>query len=637
MFVAQFVLLFLGLKGRLIYLFSALAILNGGLILYVYLRRLFREPLAGIVYLQLLLEGALQVWPLYGGHILHYPAIVGGALVIQGWQFLVFLAVQPLMHLRELISVNQESMVFLFTSMVVGPGVYLFVRGLRQKERHYRQAYQRLMDSAEAVSTSHGLDRDTLVKRYLSERETLKADLREMARTISFALLADRTTIFTFEGGRLTPVATDEDAPPEIKPSGILYEVVEQKRPRVLHLENSRLKPKAGFDALEGVMSILYCPIMDENVLVGVLVAESLRYRAFEERESKLAETLSVQVSQLIKKHRLLSIMSLEHELLQTLQRESERLIQKLGIEEVTEAIKEGAMAITAAEGVFVMLRDGRSYVLMGDETEKKRFTLKGTLVEDIAINKQPFYFRDTKHFRKEPLPFPSEDRPRCLAGFPLLSGKNITGMVVITSSEADAFTEKHLGIMQLYCNQASESISRALLHEDIKMKALTDGLTGLFNHRHFQERLEENIKRAERFREKLSLMLLDIDHFKRINDTYGHPVGDQVLKTLASVIDDTVREIDIPARYGGEEFAVLLIGADKKAAQQIAERLRQRVKKLRFPSQTGEFSITVSIGIATFPEDATTRETLIERADEALYQAKNSGRDRVVLRAAAS
>jgi diguanylate cyclase (GGDEF)-like protein len=265
------------------------------------------------------------------------------------------------------------------------------------------------------------------------------------------------------------------------------------------------------------------------------------------------------------------------------------------------------------------------------EDVKKRRFSLKGTLLEDIAINRQPFYFRDVKYFKKRPLPFDYHEI-RSLAGFPLLSGKDITGMVVLASPQPEALTERHLSIMHLYCNQASESVSRALLHEDIKMKALTDGLTGLYNHRHFQERLEENIKRAERLKENLSLMLLDIDHFKKINDTYGHPVGDQVLRTLASTIDETVREIDIPARYGGEEFGVLLLGAGKNEAQQVAERLRERVKNLRFNSSSGDFSITVSIGIATFPEDATTRETLIERADEALYRAKNSGRDRVVL-----
>ncbi len=563
---------------------------------------------------------------------MHYPLVIMGAFVFKGWLFWAFILFQPLLHLRDLVGWSFDGGLFVVTIFMLGPGVYFTVLKLRQSEQHYRQAYRRLLEEAEEAVGGEVLDREAIAKRYLSETESLKSELREVARTISQALLADRTSIFLFEGGRLVPAVSDEEPLPEMSPSGLLYEILEHRISKTVLLEDTKERFSAGFSVLEGSRSFIFCPVLDDRVILGGIAVESLRYMAFEERDERLLEALSLQVAQLMKKHRLLCIMGIEHELLQSLQRESENLLQSLELEEVTGVIKKGAMAISGAEYVFVMLKDGRSYVLMNDEdVQKRRFTLRGTLLEDIAANRQPFYFRDVRQFRKRALPFEYREI-RSLAGYPLLSGKALTGMVVLASSEPEAFTERHLSIMHLYCNQASESLSRALLHEDIKMKALTDGLTGLYNHRHFQERLEENLKRAERLGEKLSLLLLDIDHFKKINDTYGHPVGDQVLRTLAATIDDTVREIDIPARYGGEEFSVLLLGAAKKEAAQIAERLRQRVKELRFNTSSGEFSITVSIGIATFPEDATTREALIEEADQALYRAKNSGRDRVVL-----
>jgi diguanylate cyclase (GGDEF)-like protein len=161
---------------------------------------------------------------------------------------------------------------------------------------------------------------------------------------------------------------------------------------------------------------------------------------------------------------------------------------------------------------------------------------------------------------------------------------------------------------------------------------AATDGLTGLFNHRKFQEELADEFKRMKRFAEPISLVLADIDYFKKVNDTYGHPVGDLVLKGVASVIRETIRDIDIPARYGGEEFAVVLPGTSGEGAKNIAERLRRKVKENPFSANGRQIEVSVSIGIATSPSDAKSKEELIEKADQALYYAKHNGRDQSML-----
>ena len=161
---------------------------------------------------------------------------------------------------------------------------------------------------------------------------------------------------------------------------------------------------------------------------------------------------------------------------------------------------------------------------------------------------------------------------------------------------------------------------------------AVTDGLTGLFNHRYFMERLGQDIDSCQATEEALSLLMIDIDHFKIYNDINGHMAGDVALKEVASVIRSSAKREDFCARYGGEEFAVVAYRADKADAARMAERLREEVERLEFPNEEvlPGGNLTISCGVATFPSDAQDRSSLISYADRALYIAKNSGRNRV-------
>ena len=162
---------------------------------------------------------------------------------------------------------------------------------------------------------------------------------------------------------------------------------------------------------------------------------------------------------------------------------------------------------------------------------------------------------------------------------------------------------------------------------------AVTDGLTGLYNHRHFHERLTLEVERSQRSGLPLSLLMLDVDHFKQFNDTFGHPAGDEVLRQLARVLADTRRANDVVARYGGEEFAVILVDTPKFTAAKVAERVRERINTHDFSEAAPRAGkLSASIGVATFPDDGADAETLVRSADQALYAAKRAGRNRVVL-----
>jgi diguanylate cyclase (GGDEF)-like protein len=159
---------------------------------------------------------------------------------------------------------------------------------------------------------------------------------------------------------------------------------------------------------------------------------------------------------------------------------------------------------------------------------------------------------------------------------------------------------------------------------------ATIDGLTQIANHRKFQDIMTLELERSARYNSPLTLLLMDIDHFKKFNDTYGHPVGDLVLQMVAKALQGSIRNTDYCARYGGEEFVVVLIQADEAQSRILAERIRKAVESLQIQNEDKILRVTVSIGSATFPYDGATKQDLIDNADKAMYFSKQTGRNRV-------
>jgi len=186
------------------------------------------------------------------------------------------------------------------------------------------------------------------------------------------------------------------------------------------------------------------------------------------------------------------------------------------------------------------------------------------------------------------------------------------------------------LGELARAFNTMAETLEKD--QEELEQLAVNDGLTGLYNHREFQRRLQVEIERARRYKHNLSLLMIDIDHFKRFNDTYGHQAGDVVLRLLALQMRSGVRTVDSVARYGGEEFVIILPEMTASMALTVAERLRKNIAANAIAINKGhKVNVTVSIGVATFPEDADSKDELIAAADRALYAAKAAGRNKVI------
>ncbi len=215
---------------------------------------------------------------------------------------------------------------------------------------------------------------------------------------------------------------------------------------------------------------------------------------------------------------------------------------------------------------------------------------------------------------------------------FPVEEEHETLGALVLLHPRKGAFAGLPDDGVQTVLALATLALSNRRMFEKMERMATTDGLTGLTNHRTFQDRAAEALQRSIRYKKPLGLILTDIDHFKNVNDTYGHPVGDEVIRQVSAVLKQQARTTDVVARYGGEEFAVVMEETDAQGGLMVAERIRQAVQKIVVQTEMGPLKVTISLGVSSYPTHGHEKHILIERADQALYTAKHSGRNRAVI-----
>lgn len=219
----------------------------------------------------------------------------------------------------------------------------------------------------------------------------------------------------------------------------------------------------------------------------------------------------------------------------------------------------------------------------------------------------------------------------------PLVFERKLIGLIILAKYTAAAYLQDDLRLLLIISNQIGLAIQNRILYEQVYYSAITDGLTGIYNQKYFREQLELQLEKAREYNFKISLILIDIDYFKRFNDSYGHQVGDKVLKEVSKVIQECVNPDSLVARYGGEEFVVILPDATIEAATIVAEKIRSTVEKHHVDtSDYSNLQVTISLGIATFPDHIKNMRRmvgeLIDIADDNLYSAKNAGRNRICI-----
>jgi len=261
----------------------------------------------------------------------------------------------------------------------------------------------------------------------------------------------------------------------------------------------------------------------------------------------------------------------------------------------------------------------------------------RGDLYDQWVIkNLKPLLIEDTKNdFRFDPEQIRNEDgrSVRSLMSVPLSVVEKMIGVLRVDSSQEQRFSTEDLRFLNTVGSIGAVALENAQLYERVEDLAIRDSLTGLYLRRHLMERLTVEISRHLRSDEELSFLMIDLDHFKKYNDKFGHTAGDIVLKTIAMILTNMFNQPgQIVCRYGGEEFCVLLPDCSKRKAGQLAEDVRKRIEAQTIILRREKTHISVSIGVAAFPRDTHTKEELVQKADAALYEAKASGRNQVAM-----
>lgn len=374
----------------------------------------------------------------------------------------------------------------------------------------------------------------------------------------------------------------------------------------------------------------------------GVLVADRLEDRPFEDDDERLLLAVGREVLRAIEIERVMGYIKSARDEKDRFYRAMEELNRTAKPEEVFDAALDISRSLAAIDfGALTLVEDteqGRQHrvvkvlgVHAGQALAGHVFPDNNGLCSNVVRYGTPLPGRGVR-LGDRPLVFDEQSELRgiqALKILPLKSGDRVLGTLVAAARRRGAFDDEAVRMLEVIALQTAQALQRAQLFAAVERMAITDGLTGLHNHRHFQNLLDQQLALAQRYQKPLSFLLCDIDHFKTVNDTYGHPAGDLILKGVSQILQQEARTTDTVARYGGEEFAIILPETDSGAARAIAERVRVAVEAARFTTELGPLKVTLSLGVATFPDVAAHKQQLIDQADQALYAAKRGGRNR--------
>jgi diguanylate cyclase (GGDEF)-like protein len=323
-----------------------------------------------------------------------------------------------------------------------------------------------------------------------------------------------------------------------------------------------------------------------------------------------------------------------DREVLAVLFEVTRRLNDGAGLEQVLGVIAEAAARLSGGESASVLLLDETRQSLLvrahhgltDAEIDRATFRVGEGLAGWVAAEGTALRLDDAMADPRFKRLEGQSRRIRGVCCVPLSGRDGTIGVMTVTASEAGAFSEEDEAILAFLAASVVKDVENARLYR----LAVTDALTGVYNRQFLSERMPAEFERHKRYGDPLTIALVDADHFKAINDSRGHAVGDAVLRVLAQRCLEAVREVDVVVRYGGEEFLLILPRTDRVGGQEVAERLRQRVGSDPVPTSDGAVPVTVSVGVAELiPTDLVPKD-LVARADAALYAAKSAGRDRV-------
>lgn len=389
----------------------------------------------------------------------------------------------------------------------------------------------------------------------------------------------------------------------------------------------------------QSTRSELAIPLMVRDEVVGVLDCQSDKLDYFDAEKIELLALFSTHAS-----------IALENARLYSLERQRARQLEAINIiaQQSTAVMELEELLIRVCSVIQQAFQVSHVSLLLRDEGDLVMRAHKGTLTPcfppggRFPASQDPWQqaIASNGTVMEKDLTNASESfrlfkESSSRLSIPLISFGQTLGVLTLHSSNTNAFRDSDLQSLESVADICANSIQNAHYIERVKQLAYLDGLTGIFNRRFFELRIMEEIERARRYETGMAVIMADIDQFKRLNDEFGHLLGDEVLRQVSSIFHQQVRKIDVVCRYGGEEFGVLLTQTTADQAMAVAEKLRRMVETWQFPGVPR--TITISAGVAAFATHGRTRDDIVRAADSGLYAAKQSGRNRVCLGALAN
>jgi|GEM_PF-1398361 len=388
------------------------------------------------------------------------------------------------------------------------------------------------------------------------------------------------------------------------------------------------------------VYSFLLVPIIVREEVIGAIHCDITEPgRHFTEEEIDLAQTITDLAAVRIEQARLFNEERKRSSELELLHEASLEITQHNDLPALLKIIVERAALLLDAPCGMLYLLDEQKEALVCKVSHNTTHNEAGLVVPFgqgavgiVAQTREPLIVPD---YASWPHRTSSLDQNGFLSvlSAPIVWQEKLIGVIQLARRTPHRpFTQRDINLLQLFSNHAAISLENSRLYNELQQIATQDPLTGLYNRRGLREMGQREIERARRFNRPLSALMLDVDHFKKFNDTYGHMVGDQVLVEIARICRQSLRSIDISCRYGGEEFVILLLENDIYSAWTAASRLCERIAQAPIATSAGYLSITASIGVATLDDSMAGLSDLVRAADEALYEAKHRGRNQAVM-----
>jgi diguanylate cyclase (GGDEF)-like protein len=388
------------------------------------------------------------------------------------------------------------------------------------------------------------------------------------------------------------------------------------------------------------IFSFACAPIVIKDQVIGFLNLDSAIPGFFKPEQAERLNIFANQAAVAIEKAQLFTEANQRAEILSTLNRIGISITSGLEMNKVLRSLDEQCRQVMPADQFYVALFDEPKgqihFPLYRDldhylEKEPQDITHQPSPTGNVIRERHTIYIPDLKDANPEDTEQSDlhETRKRSFLGVPLIVRDEVIGVISAQSQHHDAFGKDQIRLLETIATQAAIAVDNARLFTETQRLAITDGLTEVFNRRYLLERAANELERSQRHGRCLSTILFDLDHFKEVNDRFGHPIGDLALRKIAGLCRTCIRSTDMLGRYGGEEFLIIAVETNQEQAVEIAERFRKIVEDFTLVTEMGVLKLTISLGVGTYlPGSDLTLDDLIKRTDDALYAAKALGRN---------